>query len=290
MATENRTVKSDVFSMLMENKVYALQVYNALKGSDYQDPDMVEMCRLESGISLSIRNDASFIIDMHLGIYEHQSTYNPNMPLRSLIYVVGIFKNLISNTNLYRRKLIKLPTPHFVVFYNGVENRPPLERLRLSDSFEIATEEPMLELICDVININSGKNDDFLDKCSVLSQYTQFIEKVREFDSMDLEKPIKAAIDWCVENGILADFLKKRRQEVIDAMTIDMTFERREELIRKEEFEDGFKSGVEEGYNEGISEVVINALKNGKTPEEVAEFNGIELDKVLRIQSNSFQL
>ena len=274
--SENREVKSDVFSMLMENKEYALQVYNALKGSDYTDPELVEIQELERFISLSMRNDASFIVDMNLEIYEHQSTHDPNMPLRSLIYVAGILRKNISTTDLLSRKRVMIPTPHFVVFYNGQMNRPSVETLRLSDSYENNDEEPMLELVCTVININVGKNDEFLKKCSVLSQYTQFIDKVREFETLEHDKPIKDAISWCIENGILVEFLKKRGQEVIKAMTIDMTWERREQLIRRDE--------REAGREEGIAELVINALKNNHTPEEVAEFNKLDINMVLEIQ------
>lgn len=274
--SENREVKSDVFSMLMENKEYALQVYNALKGSNYTDPELVEIQELERFISLSMRNDASFIVDMNLEIYEHQSTHDPNMPLRSLIYVVGILRKNISTTDLLSRKRVMIPTPHFVVFYNGQMNRPSVEKLRLSDSYENNDEEPMLELVCTVININVGKNDEFLKKCSVLSQYTQFIDKVREFETLEHDKPIKDAISWCIENGILVEFLKERGQEVIKAMTIDMTWERREQLIRRDE--------REAGREEGRTEIVINALKNNHTPEEIAEFLQLDINTVLEIR------
>ena len=126
--TENREVKSDVFSMLMEIPENALQVYNAVNGSNYTDPSLVQVTTLKKGISLSIRNDASIIVDMHLNIYEHQSTYNPNMSLRSLIYLVEIIKPLIKNEDLFGRKLIKIPTPKFVVVYNGKEERLPFPR------------------------------------------------------------------------------------------------------------------------------------------------------------------
>ena len=284
--SENREVKSDVFSMLMENKVYALEVYNALKGSDYTDPELVEIQELERFISLSMRNDASFIVDMNLEIYEHQSTHDPNMPLRSLIYVAGILRKNISTTDLLSRKRIMIPTPHFVVFYNGQANRPAMETLRLSDSYENNDEEPMLELVCTVININTGKNDEFLEKCSVLSQYTQFIDKVREFECLNFEEPIKEAIKWCIENGILVEFLKDRGQEVIKAMTIDMTWERREQLIRRDERE----AGREEGREMLLVEMVINALKNKHTPEEIAQFMGIEQDTVFKIQNEYMKL
>ena len=112
MKRENREVKSDVFSMLMENKEYALQVYNAVNDSDYDDPEQIEIYTLEKGISLSLRNDASFIVDMNLNLYEHQSTYNPNMPLRSLIYLTDIIKTYVKDQDIFGRRRVMIPTPH----------------------------------------------------------------------------------------------------------------------------------------------------------------------------------
>lgn len=252
--TENREVKSDVFSMLMEDKEYALQVYNAVNDSDYDDPELVMMKTLEKGISLSIRNDAAFILDMNMNIYEHQSTYNPNMPLRSLIYVVEIVKPFVKEENLFGRKKILIPTPKFVVFYNGREDRPSVETLKLSDSFVKPTDTPELELICTIYNINPGKNDTMLAGCKVLLEYTQFIEKVREFEKANLDNPIMEAINWSIDKGILKDFLSNRREEVLKAMTIDMTFERREELIRRDSLAEGISQGRSEGILQGISQ------------------------------------
>ena len=126
----NREYKSDVFGMLMEEPGYALEVYNALNHSDYRDPGLVEMCSLERGISLSVRNDAAFILDMNLSVYEHESTICPNMPLRALIYVTNILEQWVKKKNIYGRKLVKIPTPRFAVFYNGVEEQP--EQYQLS--------------------------------------------------------------------------------------------------------------------------------------------------------------
>jgi hypothetical protein len=107
----NREYKSDVFSMLMEDKENALNLYNAMNGSDYKDPELVEVCNLEKGVSLSIRNDAAFVLDMNLSIYEHESSICPNMPVRSLIYFSNILERMIKNRNIYGRSLVKIPTP-----------------------------------------------------------------------------------------------------------------------------------------------------------------------------------
>ena len=239
---ENREYRSDVFSMLMEKPEYALQVFNALNGTNYTDPGVVEMCTLAKGISLSVRNDASFIIDMHLSIYEHQSTYNPNMPLRSAIYLGEVIRPWLKGRDLYGSKRIMIPTPHLVVFYNGVKGCPEKEVQRLSDSY-LHSGEPEVEIICTLYNINAGNNEDLLNRCPVMREYMIFVNRVRENEEAGSENPIADAIDWCVENGVLKEFLSERRKEVIKAMTIDMTFEAREEIIRREEREQGIEQG-----------------------------------------------
>lgn len=259
---ENREIKSDVFSMLMEDQSNALQVYNALNGSNYDDPSMVEIVTLKKGVSLSIRNDASFILDMNLSIYEHQSTYSPNMPLRSLIYLVEMLKPYIADHDIFGRKLIKIPTPKFAVFYNGRGNRPAIETLKISDAFEKKTDNPELELICTVYNINPGKNDVFLAECQVLTEYMQFIECVRMNDARGDDNPIENAIEYCIRQGILADFLRKRKDEVVKAMVLDYTFERREELIRRDERNEGREEGRKEGREEGRKQVQIKNVRS----------------------------
>lgn len=280
---ENREVKSDVFSMLMENKKYALEVYNALNGSDYQDENLVEFKTLEKGISLTIRNDAAFIIDMNLNIYEHQSTYNPNMPLRGIIYLAEILKKYLKGMNIYTKSKVYIPTPRFVVFYNGKEERPEREVLKLSDLFQKPTDNPDIELICTVYNINPEKSQDILGSCSVLSDYTTFIEKIREYESKDNDTPIESAIEWCIRNHILEDFLKSRKPEVLKAMTLDMTFERREELTRI--------AALAEGKAEGKAESIIELLENhGPVPENlvkkiIGEKDLVTLSKWLKISA-----
>ena len=203
----NREYKSDVFCMLMEEPGYALEVYNALNHSDYSNPGLVEVCNLERGISLSVRNDAAFILDMNLSVYEHESTVCPNMPLRELIYVTNILEQWVKKQNLYGRKLVKIPTPRFVVFYNGVEEQRSQYQLKLSDAYANPMEAPELELTCTVYNINVGKNQALLSKCPVLRQYMIFVDYVREYlgkyPEKDLRKAINKAIDRCIREGVL---------------------------------------------------------------------------------------
>jgi hypothetical protein len=198
----NREYKSDVFSMLMEDRKNALQVYNAVNGSDYDNPELVEICTLDRGISLTISNDAAFVVDANLSIYEHQSTVCPNMPLRSLIYVTEILKPMARNDNIYGSRLLKIPTPKFAVFYNGTQEEPEQYEMKLSDAYEHPTDRPELELICKVYNINKGKNKELLENCPVLKEFMVFVDYVRQYNLEigydDLEKAINKAIDRCI--------------------------------------------------------------------------------------------
>ena len=256
----NREYKSDVFGMLMEEPGYALEVYNALNQSDYRDPGLVEVCSLERGISLSVRNDAAFILDMNLSVYEHESTICPNMPLRALIYVTNILEQWVKKRNIYGRKLVKIPTPRFAVFYNGVEEQPEQYQLKLSDAYANRMEEPELELTCTVYNINSGKNRELLSECPVLEQYMVFVRYVREGLEMhpkkDLAKAIDGAIDRCIEEGVLREFLMKRREEVTKVTQLDYTFDRRIELER------------EDAREEALAEERVNTERERKAKEE----------------------
>ena len=274
----NREYKSDVFGMLMEEPGYALEVYNALNHSDYRDPGLVEVCSLERGISLSVRNDAAFILDMNLSVYEHESTVCPNMPLRALIYVTNILEQLVKKQNIYGRKLVKIPTPRFAVFYNGVEDQPELYQLKLSDAYANPMEEPELELACTVYNINAGMNRKLLSECPVLEQYMMFVGYVREYlgayPEKDLRKAIDKAIDRCIREDVLREFLIRRRREVTKVTQLDYTFDRRIELEREDAI-------AEERVNtERERKAKEEALQEKEKERQRAEQAEIELQKL----------
>ena len=280
--TENREYRSDVFSMLMEAPKYALDVYNALNGTDYSDPDLIEIKTLEKGISLSIRNDAAFIIGAELNIYEHQSTFSRNMPLRSLIYYAEIIKPLVKDRDIYGSKIIDIPKPNFVVFYNGTEERPEVEEQRLSDAYDHDEDIP-LELRCTIYNINPSNNDGLKNDSYVLNGYSIFVDKVKALIEQDDEYAISHAIEYCVKNDILREFFETRKDEVIKNMTIDMTFEAREKMIRRDEFAAGEVSGETKGIKKGqdlLSKAIICVKNNMSIDEMILE--GIPEDTAKR--------
>jgi hypothetical protein len=273
----------------MEEPENALQVYNALNGTDYKNPAEVEMKRLDKGISLSMRNDAAFVIDFVLNLYEHQATHNPNIPIRELIYYVNTIEPEVKGLDLYSRRLIRIPLPHFVVFYNGVEKRPEVEDLYLSNSYIYETDEPELELKCTIYNINPGCNTELLERCSVLREYMIFVTKVRERVNLNkdgnLESILDEVIEECIGEHVLEDFLRRRKDEVMKMTTLDYTWERREELIRRDEREEGERIGRERGERIGLErgeqiglakgisqglEALVYTLKDFlSTPEEI---------------------
>lgn len=240
-----REYKSSVFTMLEEEPKYALDTYNALNGTDYVDENAITIQKLDGRVLLSIRNDASFLLDSFLNLYEHQSTYNPNMPLRQLLYFSDLMWKMIKEKDLdvYGNSRINIPTPKFVVFYNGLTKCPEMEIMRLSDLYEHKCEAYDMDLSCVVYNINPGYNEDIKRKSETVRGYTTFVEKVRRYsvEEPSLEDAINRAIDECIEEDVLAEFFARRREEVLKMEVLDFTFERRLELVardsRKEERE-----------------------------------------------------
>ncbi len=139
--TPNRTYKARIFEMVFREKRNLLELYNAINGTDYKDPELLTVNTLENAIYMNMRNDLSFIIDSRLCLYEHQSTYNPNLPLRFLFYVADLYSGMIDTQSIYRKKILALPGPKFVIFYNGTDKHDEVEELRLSALYNRKTDD-----------------------------------------------------------------------------------------------------------------------------------------------------
>ncbi len=258
-----RNFKDTVFRMLFNEKKNLLNLYNALNRTTYTNTDDLEITTLENAVYMNYKNDISFVFDFELMLYEHQSTYNPNMPLRDLLYVSSILHNRVKNENLYSKKLIKIPTPQFVVFYNGVDSQPEQQILRLSDAFEKRQERPALELAVLVYNISLGHNQELLDTCCLLKEYAQYVEQVRTFaKEMSFVEAVEQAVEYCIRNGILSDFLSENRAEAI-AVSI---FEYDEEKHIQSERKEWREIGREEGENK-VLQLMQKLMEAGKTGE-----------------------
>ncbi len=237
--------------MLFKEPNNALSLYNSLNGTAYTDESMLEFNTLENAIYMGMKNDLSFLIMDQMHLYEQQSTYTPNMPLRDLFYVTDLLQVYVKDKSIYSSKQIKLPTPHFIVFYNGTENLPEKIELKLSDSFEVETDEPELELKVQILNINPRMNEELKEKCPVLKEYVIYVEKIREYvKEMPLEEAVEKAIEECVRDNILRDFLLEQRAEVFKMSIYEYDEERELKLIREDERELGKQLGIELGREE----------------------------------------
>jgi len=244
-----RTYKDTLFRMIFKDKEELLSLYNAVNDTQYTDPSELEVTTLENAVYMNVKNDVSCILDMRLNLYEHQSTVNPNMPLRDLFYVTKQFQKLVVGKDIYASKQISLPTPQFIVFYNGKETQPERKILRLSDAFTIKSGEINLDLVVTQLNINPGYNEELKKKCPTLFAYTCYVERVRlHSEAMPLPDAVNKAVEECIREDILADFLRKNKAEVI-YMSI---FEYDEKLHERTLLEEGIEIGEQRGEQRGI--------------------------------------
>ena len=256
----NKKYKDTVFRKLFgENKENALSLYNAVNHTSYTNPDDLEYTTLEDVIYMKYKNDVSFLIDKTLSLYEHQSSYNPNMPLRGFLYYADLYRKLIHHSGrLYSKHLLKIPCPHYIVFYNGSEKDMAEERrtLRLSDAFETDTGAGEYEWTATMININSGKNQSIMDSCHVLYEYVVFVAKIKRYrDSMELKEAIDLTVRECIKENILRDFLEQHRREVCDMCLTEFDEKKYEDVLREE--------GREEGLAEGRKKEVFMSVQEG---------------------------
>ena len=242
-----REYKSRVFIMLFHDRKRLLELYNAVSGKHYQDPEALQINTLDNAVYLSMKNDLSFLIDCRLSLYEHQSTYNPNMPLRFLFYVSDLYSSMIVGKNMYGSKLIALPAPTFLVFYNGTQEEPDEKELRLSDSYEIKEDSPSLDLVVRMLNINAGHNDELMHSCKTLREYAEYVRRIREHTKMQpIEEAVEQTITECISDDILRDFLLKNRAEVKSMSIYEYNEEEHMRMEREEYFEMGYQKGREE--------------------------------------------
>ena len=258
----DRTYRDHVFRMLLNEKERALEVYNAMNNSHYDNPDELEYTTLENAVYIGMKNDVSFLVDKSLALYEHQSTINPNMPLRDLLYVACIYSGRLDHSRFYGETKMDLPMPQFVVFYNGKRKIPEHYVMKLSDSFKgnKGSCEPALELKVEVYDINHGKNKSLMEKSSTLREYAIFVDTVRRY--ADLygfgEEAMTMAINECIENNVLKDFLIKNKQDVLFSCLFEYDAEKHMDVVANEEYakglEDGKAKGLEEGEARGRAE------------------------------------
>lgn len=280
--TANRMYKSRIFAMLFSDRNELLKLYNAINGTSYDDPGLLQVNTLENAVYMSMQNDVSFIIDMRLNLYEHQSTYSPNLPVRYLLYVADVYSDYTKDMNLYGTKAVKLPTPRFVIFYNGQAEQPDRKELKLSELFSIPDADPSLELKAVMLNINKGHNRKLMETCRTLQDYAEYTFRVREYAAeMPLDLAVEQAITECISEGILADFLRKNRAEAKKVSIYEYDEERHMRQTREEGMEEGYANGFSQGIEQGITQTVINLLKSGLlTDIQIREITGLDQEQL----------
>ena len=284
---ENREHKSTLFCKVFENKEHLLDLYNCVNNTTYQNPDDLEVNTLENVVYITMKNDLSFLIDCNMNLYEQQSTFNPNMPLRGLLYFAQLYNKYIAkhNVNLYSSAVQKIPVPKYIVFYNGTKEQPDEQILLLSDLFQKQNVhqhvDGCLECEARMLNINYGKNRELLENCRRLEEYSIFVAKVREYATADIENRESAiirAIDECIEAGILADILIGQKAEVLELMLT---------TFNKELYEQGLK---EEGAREADQRIVDLEQQNEILLNSVVEKNAELAEKNAKLAEKDAKL
>jgi len=280
--TANRIYKSRIFAMLFSDRNELLKLYNAINGTSYDDPELLQINTLENAVYMSMQNDVSFIIEMRLHLYEHQSTYSPNLPVRYLLYVADVYSDYTKDMNLYGSRPVKLPTPKFVIFYNGQAEQPDRKEVKLSELFTISESEPSLELTAVMLNINKGHNRKLMETCRTLHDYAEYTSRVREYAAeMSLDEAVERAITECISEGILADFLRKNRAEAKKVSIYEYDEERHMRQTREEGVEEGFASGLEQGMKQKEKQIAINLMNAGiLTEEQICAVTGLDLEEL----------
>jgi hypothetical protein len=265
----NRKYKDVLFRFIFRDKKDLLSLYNAINGTDYKNPEELEINTLENVIYMKMKNDLSFLVGASMNLYEHQSTWNPNMPLRGLFYFAELYERYINGQGyrLTGSTRIPLPFPNYIVFYNGLEWEAERTELALSEAFEEQREglRPALECRATILNINSGHNRELMEKCRRLHEYAEFIQRIRDNlqKGMALEKAVEKSIEYCLAHGILADILRKCQMEVQNMLLEEYDEKAEREYLRKESLEEGIKRGIEQGIKQGIEQGIERGIRQG---------------------------
>ena len=250
----NRSYKDSLFRFVFAEKKDLLELYNAINGSHYENTEDLEVNTLEDVLYLGVKNDLSFLLGSSMNLYEHQSTWNENMPLRGLFYFSELYQNYLKAEGLRLtgtgRRLL-LPLPKYIVFYNGTKEEPDEAQLLLSDSFPEPKGGglPALECRAQVLNINSGHNQEIMKRCHRLKEYSEFIGEIRRRlqSGLKLEDAVEQGIEACIRRGVLSDILSRSKMEVRKMLLTEYDEKAEREYLRKQSREEGLEEGVQQG-------------------------------------------
>lgn len=274
----NKKYKNDLFVEIFSQAEYGLAIYNALLGTHYTDASELEIVTLKDAIFMHKKNDVAILLHSRILMLEHQSTINPNMPLRGLQYYGKSMDGYIKRNkfNIYGNKIIKIPAPFYFVLYNGAEEAPDRVDLKLSDAFQSKTTG--FEWTATMLNVNAGHNKELLEICPILNDYATLIQYVRDNAAlgMDDEPAVEEAVNRCIEEGHLEEYLKAHLGEAKDMLLSGFDEEIWKEGLREE--------GREEGVEETTVLYVSKLLLKHKSCEEIADLLDLDVDKVKDIE------
>ena len=270
--TVNRTFKSTLFIMLFADRKNLLELYNAITGKHYADPELLEINTLENAIYMSMKNDVSFLIDGRLSLYEHQSTKNPNLPLRFLLYISHLYSRLTVKANLYGETIVRIPSPEFIIFYNGKDEMPERQLLKLSDMYSVKEKRPKLELEATLLNISGTNNRKLKEACRTLRDYAIYTDKIRTYtETMELPEAVDRAINECIKEDVLRNFLMEYKAEARAMSIFEYDQERHMQQEREAGIEKGRRIGLAEGEEQLLRRQVQKKLAKGMNIADIAE-------------------
>ena len=274
----NRKHKDTLFRKIFgteEHKKYLLSLYNAVNHSDYSNLEDLQLVTLDDVLFVSMKNDVAFLFDCKINLYEHQSTLNPNMPLRGFMYMAKLWQNWIQKQqkNIYTKKLVKIPTPQYTVFYNGTEETEDRYELYLSDAFETVPKIGKYEWTAEVYNINIGKNKELMSHCKALWEYANFVQMVRIYykESRDETEAIKKALEKAIEGKYLDGYFEKEREEVFMTTLLE---------VKQDIYENDLR---EEGRKEKEVEIMFAMYKNGIPMNQIASIVRMDIEEVRKL-------
>ena len=225
------------------NKGWTLSLYNAIHRTDYTDPEELQFNTIGDAVYLRMKNDVSFIIMFRMNLWEHQSTLNPNMPMRFFLYAGRLYEKYVRSSGYYQysSRLQMIPAPECICFYNGTVEQPDKQVLKLSDAYE---GEGDIEVRVTMLNINHGKNREIMERCRPLEEYAWLVDAVRRHqdEKMDLDRAVDASLNEMPEDFVIRPFLLDNRAEVKSMFLTEYDEAKEREKEREEGFEEGDKN------------------------------------------------
>ena len=290
----NRAYKDSLFRIIYSGKDersrrWLLSLYNAISGKNHTNIDDLRITTIENVIYLTMKNDLSFLLDSQMNLFEHQSTVNPNMPLRGLMYFGQLYQNEVKRQkkDIFGSSLIKIPSPRFIVFYNGNQELPDTIKYKLSDAFEIQDNSGEFEWTATVINIKKGHNEGLQKNCESLYHYIEFVERVRESQKKGIEasQAINEAVNYAIKNNFLEGFFEEQKMYITNSLLTEFDQELHDRCTR----EAGYEEGVADGAQQNAIANAKSLYENGVSLKIIAKSLGMSIEQVRDITSHVVQ-